>query len=1242
MSHKNKPQENDTESVKKFKSSCTNFIKMFSEEKSDSIKLKYLPGLTKLAEKLKIPPEKIVEIIFKNILFEKTDILKSPSLLLAFISFCRKTHEHNFQLYFYELLYNFVNDYTENIDYFKDYLIMFALEIFFDSTKSKDETEDFQSRTQFFKLMIHSDIKEFKEQFFKMVLNDKIILLDNKIKINFIINFFEVIIIKNKYQIGNNLLKLIKEEVDTCLPIEIIDSIINFENKNGFNSIIKKKKEINEFLIFNQMILENISNEYINKKNNENKLDIYLSNLLNILCIKKEFNIEIIKYIFNYYIMNKYPILNKMFTVVIYYLSNFAHTTNQNKILFNTICKYKELNPVYKWIMFKNPIIYNKALLINADFKLNLNGINITMDKDSDNENNNINDLIHKTLIVNEESNVYLLTHLTLYDFILNLSFNCNNDNNYIINFYSLNKVLLLISEMSLEQINKIFYKEFVQFLLDYLLVLFEFSLSLKNHDNNQIIIKTFETFFNIFRKMVNTKETQLSIIFPSVITIFNNKDTNIELIEPFIDYMIDTFARSTRQNDMVFKLIKAQLFIQKNLNDRFILADKLINLVIKANEHKLFESLFSLCNELVKTKDDFNLKLNYYIINKYSKFYTGALSDLLQKYIIGKFDEAFLQKNISIDKLTDDDYYIINTIDNIYLQDKPTNLKDIVDKFYGDSYKRIIGIFDNLFEYMDKDENNKNIFKINAKEKTLVEEYTYMKNNLKEILDYYSFIKKDYTNNNSDNFKENRKLFCIYDTTYYLVHLLTQYISEKIENERSITNEDERKIENDKLMLIFDYIHDKVLLNKNIKNSTFKTFFINITLCDNNVLDYYLDKHTNNLVNAKIKEEQSDLSKLNELSSSINSKKAFGLIKLLKDDTYNIILMNQLILTLFTYESDTIINPQKIDLYKNKSNKYLIIKNIYINKLFDKVNEFKLNANKNDNNKLNACFSRKFFNLIIDLSSKSLDLNKLYFLFCLDNEVINNYYSSFSDFFDFDYITLEFYSLVRNKNCPLEFKEKFLEFLKNFNFIEGVHVFSLRIFSNVKTFEKLISKCDNHSEITTSLLNDIVILLINNLLKYNSYQNYTENIILNIINNIFAYTSELLFMSKNNKNLSEKINKELKYLWKSIKYIFENFSTENSSVLKQEKNIKTNERTNINLLKNVNKVLENRFNCNNLNNNDKELLNFVKLKGNIDEQNNKQKIYMDKDLIISNYVNNPKQYPYPVEIYISKIDDKI
>ena len=1252
MSAGNQTQLNDNESTKKFKSSCISFINMLNEAKSDSIKLKYLPGLTKLAEKLKLSKETIVELLFKNILFEKMEILKSPSLLLAFITYCRKTNEQTFQKNFYQLLYNFVNDYDENNNYFREYLIMFALEIFFDSTKSGDVTEDIQSRQKFFNLMIFSDIKEFKEQFFKMVLNDKIKLLNNKIKINFIINFFEVIVAKNKYQIGNALLKLIKEEVGASyLPMEIIDKIINFENKNGFNSIIKKKKEINEFLIFNQMILENISNDYVKDTKNDNKLDIYFSNLLNILCIKKEFNIQIMKNIFNCYVTNKYTILNKIFNVVIYYLSNFAYTTNQINLLFNTICKSKELSPVYKWIIYKNPILCNKAALIDAGFNLNLNDINIIIESDTDAEKQeNISGIIDKTLIINEElSNYYLLIHLSLYDFIVNTSFNYK-ENNYKIDFYSLNKLLLLISKIAPEQINQLFYKEFIQFLFDYLSVLFEYSLSLKKKDNNEIIIKTFTTFFNIFRKIVNKKDDQLSIIFPSIITIFNNKDIPLDLIEPFVDYMIDTFCRTTRQNDMIFKIIKNQLFTQSNLNDKFTLGDKLINLVIKANEHKIFEALFKLCNdELLKKNNDFDKKLNYYIINKYSKLYDGALSDILQRYIIEKFDEAFIQKKITVDEMTDENYYIINTIDNIYLQDRPTNLKDVVEKFYGDNnYKRIIDIFDNLFEYMDKDEYNKNIFKLNknTKDKSLVDEYYYIKNNIKEILDFYSFVKQDYKTE-TNNFKENRKLYCIYGITFYLVHLLTQYISEKIENVKNIENEDEKKKENDKLMLIFDYIYDKILLNQNIKNNTFKAFFISAILSNNIVLDYYLDKHTNNLVNLQIKEQELDLSKLNELSSSINTKKNLGLISLLKNDPYNIIIMNGLLLDLFNYEMN-ILNPKKMDSLKRKASNYLIIKDIYTNKLFEKVNNFNLKNNnnnqKNINLKINSCFSNIFFNQIIDLSSKTLEVNQIYFLFCLDNEIINKYFNGFSETLDFDYIILEYYSLVRNKNCILEMKQKFLEFLKLFNCIEAVYLFNVRILSNEKTFQKLISKCDNHSEITASLLNDIIILLFNNLLKYNSYQSCTQNLILNIINNIFSYASELLYISKNDKKLSEEAKKELDYLVKTINFIFEKFSTNENSSSKPENNIKkSNERVNENLIKNVNKELENRTSDKNINSNDKELLNFIKTEGNtIDNKNKIEKLLMDNNLMISSYIDNPKQYPFPVEQYMSKLSENI
>ena len=53
------------------------------------------------------------------------------NLLLAFVSFCRQLDELIFQKNFYELLYKFVSKYDDNYIYFKNYLIMLSLEIFF-------------------------------------------------------------------------------------------------------------------------------------------------------------------------------------------------------------------------------------------------------------------------------------------------------------------------------------------------------------------------------------------------------------------------------------------------------------------------------------------------------------------------------------------------------------------------------------------------------------------------------------------------------------------------------------------------------------------------------------------------------------------------------------------------------------------------------------------------------------------------------------------------------------------------------------------------------------------------------------------------------------------------------------------------------------------------------------------------------------------------------------------------------
>ena len=475
MSEKQKSQPAPNELIKKFESNCKNFINMSNIEKSDSMKLNYLTVLQKSAINFKIPQKTVVEIIFQNILFKKLDLIKSPNILLAFISYLRQTDELTFQKYFYELLYKFVSNYDENSIYFKNYLILFSLEIFFETVNNcEDNTEDIEIRKKYFSQIIYTDIKEFKEQFFKYIINSKIKLIDNKIKFDFIKNFIEIIIVKNKYQIGVLLLKLIKEELkENNYPNELIELIINIENKSGFNILLKSKKNINDdFLTFLQLILQNTSKDFIIDKNNESVFNFFFVNVLNILCIKKEFNINIIKYCFDYYKNNKTKILKKIFPSVIYYLSNYAYTSNQISFLFNDLGlnDTEIINPIYGRIIYKNPISFKKNNFVKNNFKINLDNIKIIIDnKDNGNDNNekdlNIKSILYHSLFINkDESNIYLLIYLTTYNYIIDASFNLK-ENNYILNFISLNKSLKLISELPLEKISDTFSELFLQFL---------------------------------------------------------------------------------------------------------------------------------------------------------------------------------------------------------------------------------------------------------------------------------------------------------------------------------------------------------------------------------------------------------------------------------------------------------------------------------------------------------------------------------------------------------------------------------------------------------------------------------------------------------------------------------------------------------------------------------------------------------------------------------------------------------
>ena len=143
-------------------------------------------------------------------------------------------------------------------------------------------------------------------------------------------------------------------------------------------------------------------------------------NVLNILCIKKEFNINIIKYCFDYYKNNKTKILKKIFPSVIYYLSNYAYTSNQISFLFNDLGlnDTEIINPIFGRIIYKNPISFKKNNFVKNNFKINLDNIKIIIDnKDNGNDNNekdlNIKSILYHSLFINKDKIIiYLISFL--------------------------------------------------------------------------------------------------------------------------------------------------------------------------------------------------------------------------------------------------------------------------------------------------------------------------------------------------------------------------------------------------------------------------------------------------------------------------------------------------------------------------------------------------------------------------------------------------------------------------------------------------------------------------------------------------------------------------------------------------------------------------------------------------------------------------------------------------------------
>ena len=984
-------------------------------------------------------------------------------------------------------------------------------------------------------MIIDNDIKPFETQLFKRIINKNEKLIDNnKNKLHMLKCLFNKFIDMNKYKSCLILFMKILENVNGIyknIPKDIIFELIKTTNIKGFNHVVKKTKEINDFLIFNCLLLGNLDEKLFISEVEIDLLDTYLVNLLNLLALKKDLNIDIFNKIFNCYSKNKYKNLNKIYYDVLYYLSTYSYSSIQQDFISNCINISNE-NIIY------NKIIRNHLLSLNKKpLRLKENQINnqknekflvenVINEKDFNSFDNCLFSLNINT------NNISFLNHLNLFSYIINSSFSIEKSSEKIVNihFYPklLNKILILLNNLSLENSNKKLFEEILMFLLNLVSVLFNLYFS----ENDLIFNEDYliNSILKIFDK--SSIDNKYLIIFPSFINMIkttflygfpNDNISNDNKIYNFIfDYLISNYSynnssslNNIQQNILMFKSLII-LFTDKNaskLQKKFFSLDKLIELTLKSNNEKLINYFLQFCEELLKNQEKDNVNLSQYSLNKYSKFINDYINESFIEFISEKFKESIMQKkpnNIEYDENT---YFIINTISNIYnnsciqykkvSNDKLITFIELIEEFCGS--KLIIGVCDNLFVSIERNESD--MINIIKNEANILTGYNKL-NKALDKLDYYIYLYDNYFDKNIQN---NKISMCHYGILKSLAHLLSGYLSNSI---YILLNKEENKDkQEDKIMSLLDYINTKILLNETLANTSYPVYFINCIFSNKYILNYFYIHYSNYIINQRKEGEQITL--IGEMFSKSNS-----ILNYIKQNHYFILFMKDIINSFIEFDSLILGNKNCLINNRKKNIKLYEKKNI-INCL--KRNEEKSILEFNDNFKvmINSFFTKLFLDEIFEKNYqiKSFQNKQIIFLFLLDNSFLDKYFNLFGYLINIDNILIQIYSFLRVKNLPVELNEKIIVFINKHIDIENFGNFIMGGIKSTKIFKRFYKDKNVNINYIYNLFS-ITKIIINKLIMHSiEYKNINEKLY-NLFDKIIEYINSFYKINNDLANL--------------------------------------------------------------------------------------------------------------------------
>ena len=1129
------------EGLKLLKKNCEIYLEMNSKERSEGIKIHYLLGLIKLSDNLKIDDESFIITLFDDLLFKDINILKNRNLFANFISIFekRKRSQEIFQKKLFSLLKEFGNEYNSNSIYFHQYLIDISLYYIFTSSFICEE------KTKYIGMIIENDIKPFETQLFKRIINKNEKLIDNnKNKLFMLKCLFNKFIDMNKYKSCLILFMKILENANGIyknIPKEIIFELIKATNEKGFNHVIKKTKEINDFLIFNCLLLGNIDEKLFISEVEVDLFDTYLVNLLNLLALKKDLNIDIFNKIFSCYTKNKYKNLNKCFFDVLYYLSTYSYSNTQQEFIFNC------LNSSQSNIMY-NKIIRNHLFSLNKrPLKLKENQIN-NQKLEKFFVENNIElkdfDINNESLyfLKNNTNNISFLNHLNLFNYIINSCFTIkkSTDNSINIHFYPklLNKILILLNNLSLENSNKKLFEEILMFLINLFSNLFNLYFS----ENDLIFNEDYliDSFSKIIEK--SSMDNKYLIIFPSFINIiktsFYNTNNNIskdnKIYNFIFNYLITNFSCDdlsilNPQCILIYKSLIILFTDKKASKQKKIFSlDKIIDLVIKSDNEKLTFSFLKLCEELNKNNEEESINLSHYSLNKYSKLINDNINESFIEYISEKFKELFMEKRPNNIEYDDNAYFIINTISNIYnnlcikykkiSNNKLDSFIKLIDEFCGSNL--INGVCDNLFMTIERNESD--MINIIKDENDIFIRYNKL-NKALNSLEYYIYVYDYYFNN---NIQTNNISLCHFGILKSVAYLLSGYLSNSI---YILLNGEENKGENkDKqekiIMDLFEYIKTKILLNETLKNTSYPVYFLNCLFSNKYIVNYFIIHYSNYFIRKKLEKENEQNSFIQEIYLKNNA-----FVNFIRQNNYFILFMKDVINSFIEFDSLIIGNKNSIINNKKNSLKLYEMKNI-LNAL--KGNDEKSLNEYNENFKImfNSFFTKLFLDEIFEKNNslKSFQNNQVIFFFLLDSSFLDKYFNLFGHLINIDYTFIQIYSFIRTKTLPIETNEKIINFInKNFQ-LENFGNLFIGIISNKKIFNSFYKNKNINRNYIYNLYN-ITKNIINNLLMHmKEYKNINEK--------IFGFFSKIIEhinkYYKNNPNFS---NLELYLLGKII-----------------------------------------------------------------------------------------------------------